>query len=119
MKRELAMQAALFDTARPVTQLHWGGGTPTFLSHGEMCELMAATADHFAIVSDERAKYSIEIAPREASADTIALLRELGFNRLSLGVQDCDERVQRAVNLVQPRAMTEAVLHAARTVSSR
>jgi oxygen-independent coproporphyrinogen III oxidase len=114
MKRELAMQAALFDTARPVTQLHWGGGTPTFLSHDEMRELMTATAEHFTLVPDDRAEFSIEIDPREASADTIALLRELGFNRLSLGVQDFDERVQRAINRIQPREMTETVLHAAR-----
>ncbi|WP_244814000.1 oxygen-independent coproporphyrinogen III oxidase [Caballeronia sp. Lep1P3] len=114
MKRELAMQAACFDTARPVTQLHWGGGTPTFLSHDEMAELMAATSEHFDLVSDARAEYSIEVDPREASAQTIALLRELGFNRLSLGVQDFDERVQRAVNRIQPRAMTEDVMRAAR-----
>ncbi|KND58489.1 Coproporphyrinogen III oxidase, oxygen-independent [Candidatus Burkholderia verschuerenii] len=114
MKRELAMQAALFDTARPVTQLHWGGGTPTFLSHDEMRELMAATAEHFALVPDERAEYSIEVDSREASAQTIGLLRELGFNRLSLGVQDFDERVQRAINRVQLRDMTETVLDAAR-----
>jgi oxygen-independent coproporphyrinogen III oxidase len=114
MKRELAMQAALFDTTRQVTQLHWGGGTPTFLSHVEMRELMAATAEHFTLVPDHRAEYSIEVDPREASAETIGLLRELGFNRLSLGVQDFDENVQRAVNRIQPRAMTETVLHAAR-----
>ncbi|SAL17535.1 coproporphyrinogen III oxidase [Caballeronia peredens] len=114
MKRELAMQAALFDPSRPVTQLHWGGGTPTFLSHDEMAELMSATAAHFNLVPDEHAEYSIEVDPREASADTIAVLRELGFNRLSLGVQDFDERVQRAVNRIQPRAMTQTVLDAAR-----
>ncbi|MDR5853954.1 oxygen-independent coproporphyrinogen III oxidase [Caballeronia sp. LZ062] len=114
MKRELAMQAACFDTRRPVTQLHWGGGTPTFLSHDEMAELMAATAEHFNLVADASAEYSIEVDPREASAETIAVLRELGFNRLSLGVQDFDERVQRAVNRIQPRAMTENVMRAAR-----
>ncbi|QSN61975.1 oxygen-independent coproporphyrinogen III oxidase [Caballeronia sp. M1242] len=114
MKRELAMQAACFDTRRPVTQLHWGGGTPTFLSHDEMAELMAATAEHFNLVPDARAEYSIEVDPREASAETIAVLRELGFNRLSLGVQDFDERVQRAVNRIQPRATTEDVMRAAR-----
>ncbi|WP_244848180.1 oxygen-independent coproporphyrinogen III oxidase [Caballeronia sp. SL2Y3] len=114
MKRELAMQAACFDTRRPVTQLHWGGGTPTFLSHGEMAELMAATAEHFNLVPDARAEYSIEVDPREASVGTIKVLRELGFNRLSLGVQDFDERVQQAVNRIQPRAMTEDVMRAAR-----
>jgi len=114
MKRELALQAALFETSRPVTQLRWGGGTPTFLSHDEMAELMSATREHFNLVADERAEYSIEVDPREASEATIALLRELGFNRLSLGVQDFDERVQRAVNRIQPREMTETVLDAAR-----
>jgi oxygen-independent coproporphyrinogen-3 oxidase len=114
MKRELALQAALFDTSRPVTQLHWGGGTPTFLSHDEMAELMSATREHFNLVADQHAEYSIEVDPREASQATIALLRELGFNRLSLGVQDFDERVQRAVNRIQPREMTETVLDAAR-----
>ncbi|SAK59374.1 coproporphyrinogen III oxidase [Caballeronia catudaia] len=114
MKRELALQAALFEPSRPVTQLHWGGGTPTFLSHDEMTELMSATREHFDLVDDERAEYSIEVDPREASAETVALLRELGFNRLSLGVQDFDERVQQAVNRIQPREMTETVLNAAR-----
>ncbi|WP_250463926.1 oxygen-independent coproporphyrinogen III oxidase [Caballeronia sp. GAFFF2] len=114
MKRELAMHAALVDTRRPVTQLHWGGGTPTFLSHAEMTELMAATAEHFNLVSDDRAEYSIEVDPREASAETIGVLRKLGFNRLSLGVQDFDERVQQAINRVQPYAMTEGVMQAAR-----
>ena len=55
MKRELALQAEHFDTTRPVTQLHWGGGTPTFLSHGEMAELMAATARHFRLLPDAQA----------------------------------------------------------------
>jgi coproporphyrinogen III oxidase-like Fe-S oxidoreductase len=79
-----------------------------------MAELMSATREHFNLVPDERAEYSIEVDPREASADTIALLRALGFNRISLGVQDFDERVQRAVNRIQPREMTETVLDAAR-----
>jgi oxygen-independent coproporphyrinogen-3 oxidase len=114
LKRELALQAALFDTARPVSQLHWGGGTPTFLSHDEMTELMAATREHFNLLPDEAAEYSIEVDPREASPRTIRLLRELGFNRLSLGVQDFDPRVQHAINRIQPREMTETVLAAAR-----
>lgn len=114
LKSELSMQAALFDTTRPVSQLHWGGGTPTFLSHDEMAELMAATRDHFNILPDDQAEYSIEVDPREASARTIRLLRDIGFNRLSLGVQDFDPRVQHAINRIQPREMTETVLDAAR-----
>ncbi|SAL45332.1 coproporphyrinogen III oxidase [Caballeronia choica] len=114
LKRELALQAELFDTTRPVSQLHWGGGTPTFLSHDEMAELMAATREHFNLLPETQAEYSIEVDPREASARTIRLLRDIGFNRLSLGVQDFDPRVQHAINRVQPREMTETVLAAAR-----
>ncbi|MFT4064874.1 oxygen-independent coproporphyrinogen III oxidase [Paraburkholderia sp.] len=114
LKREISLQAACFDTRRPVSQLHWGGGTPTFLSHDEMAELMAATREHFTLLPDDEAEYSIEVDPREASPDTIALLRRLGFNRLSLGVQDFDPRVQQAINRIQPFEMTESVMQAAR-----
>jgi oxygen-independent coproporphyrinogen III oxidase len=112
--REIEMQAALFDTKRPVSQLHWGGGTPTFLSLDEMSALMAATREHFALRPDSEGEYSIEIDPREASARTVAHLRQLGFNRLSLGVQDFDPIVQEAVNRVQPLEMTVNVMNAAR-----
>jgi oxygen-independent coproporphyrinogen-3 oxidase len=114
LKREIGFQAACFDTRRPVSQLHWGGGTPTFLSHDEMAELMAATRKHFQLLPDGQAEYSIEVDPREASPDTIALLRRLGFNRLSLGVQDFDPRVQQAINRIQPFEMTASVMQAAR-----
>ncbi|CAB3786517.1 Oxygen-independent coproporphyrinogen III oxidase [Paraburkholderia caffeinitolerans] len=112
--REIELQAALFDTKRPVSQLHWGGGTPTFLSLEEMSTLMAATREHFALRPDSEGEYSIEIDPREASAETIAHLRTLGFNRLSLGVQDFDPVVQRAINRVQPLELTVDVMSTAR-----
>ena len=111
---EIRMQAALFDPERPVEQLHWGGGTPTFISRDQMRELMAVTREHFRLLDDDSGEYSIEIDPREADAGTIALLRELGFNRISLGVQDFDPRVQKAVNRIQSEAETRAVLEAAR-----
>lgn len=114
LERELELQGALFDRARPVTQLHWGGGTPTFLSADEMRALMAATARHFSLADDDSGEYSIEIDPRCVDGDTIALLRELGFNRLSLGVQDFEPRVQKAVNRIQSEAETKAVVDAAR-----
>jgi oxygen-independent coproporphyrinogen-3 oxidase len=114
LKREIGLQAACFDTRRPVSQLHWGGGTPTFLSHDEMTELMAATRERFELLPDPQAEYSIEVDPREASPDTIALLRRLGFNRLSLGVQDFDPRVQQAINRIQPLEMTASMMQAAR-----
>jgi oxygen-independent coproporphyrinogen III oxidase len=114
LKREIALQAAHVDTRRPVSQLHLGGGTPTFLSHDELSELMAAARDHFTLLPDAQAEYSIEVDPREASPDTIAHLRRLGFNRLSLGVQDFDPQVQQAINRIQPTAMTTSVMQAAR-----
>ncbi|HKT97388.1 MAG TPA: oxygen-independent coproporphyrinogen III oxidase [Paraburkholderia sp.] len=112
--REIELQAALFDIRRPVSQLHWGGGTPTFLSLEEMSTLMAATREHFALRPDSEGEYSIGIDPREASAQTIAHLRTLGFNRLSLGVQDFDPVVQRAINRVQPLELTVDVMNTAR-----
>lgn len=112
--KEIEMQAALFDKQRPVTQLHWGGGTPTFLNLDEMRQLMDTTRQHFNLLEDDTGEYSIEIDPREANADTIKLLRELGFNRMSLGVQDFDPQVQKAVNRIQTEAETFAVLDAAR-----
>lgn len=114
LHREIAMQAELFNPERLVTQLHWGGGTPTFINHQEMRELMAVIRHHFHLVSDDDGEYSIEIDPRETNADTIGLLRELGFNRMSLGVQDFDPTVQKAVNRIQSEELTFAVLEAAR-----
>jgi oxygen-independent coproporphyrinogen III oxidase len=111
---ELRMQSALIDPSRVVTQLHWGGGTPTFISHAEMRELVAQTRKYFTLLDDDSGEYSIEIDPREAKGDTVKLLRELGFNRMSLGVQDFDEKVQKAVNRLQTKDETLFVLQAAR-----
>lgn len=115
LHREIATQGALFDHGRPVKQLHWGGGTPTFINHAQMCRLMEVTEDHFQLLHDDSGEYSIEVDPREANAETIYLLREIGFNRLSLGVQDFDARVQQAVNRIQSEAETLAVIDAARS----
>jgi oxygen-independent coproporphyrinogen III oxidase len=117
--REIELQGELFDRNRPVDQLHWGGGTPTFLSSDEMRALMDKTRTHFNLRGDDSGEYSIEVDPREANAETIALLRELGFNRLSLGVQDFDPTVQKAVNRIQSEAETFAVLDAARQTGFR
>jgi len=114
LHREIELQGALFDRSRPVDQLHWGGGTPTFLNPDEMRELMHKTARHFTLRDDDSGEYSIEIDPREANPETIALLRDLGFNRMSMGVQDFDPAVQRAVNRIQSEQETFAVLEAAR-----
>ncbi len=112
--REIALQGACFDPNRPVTQLHWGGGTPTFISADEMRTLMRVTGEHFHLLEDDSGEYSIEVDPRETDDGTLALLRELGFNRLSVGVQDFDPQVQQAVNRLQSRVITLNVMEAAR-----
>ena len=117
--REIALQGELFDRDRPVEQLHWGGGTPTFISHAEMRQLMKVTGEHFHLLDNDQGEYSIEIDPREATAETVAVLRDIGFNRMSLGVQDFDPQVQKAVNRIQSEEETLAVLNAARAEGFR
>ena len=96
--REIELRAKQVDSHRPVHQLHWGGGTPTFISDDEKRELMRVTAQHFNLASDDSGEYSIEIHPGGLPVDGLGVLRELGFNRLSMGVQDFNPRVQMAVN---------------------
>jgi len=117
--RELALQSALFGTDRTVEQLHWGGGTPTFISRDQMRTLMDNTRRCFRLAADEVGEYAIEIDPREADAQTVVLLRRLGFNRMSLGVQDLEPVVQKAVNRIQTEQETLAVLEAARAEGFR
>jgi oxygen-independent coproporphyrinogen III oxidase len=112
LKQELAIQGELFRDDPKVLQLHWGGGTPTFLDSRQMRELMGAIQAHFQLLP--AGEYSIEIDPRAANEDTIALLAELGFNRASLGAQDFDPVVQKAVNRIQSEEKTLNVLRAAR-----
>jgi oxygen-independent coproporphyrinogen-3 oxidase len=106
------MLSAMVSAASAVRQLHWGGGTPTFLSAEEMTLLMRMLRDNFDFADD--AECSIEIDPRKVTDTTIALLADLGFNRMSLGVQDFDTDVQRAVNRIQSETETRAVIDTAR-----
>ena len=76
--REIAMQGELFDNSRTVDQLHWGGGTPTFLNPQQMTDLMRVTGEHFNLRDDDTGEYSIEIDPREADRDSVRLLRSIG-----------------------------------------
>ena len=99
----------------PITQLHWGGGTPTFLSHEEMTELMHYTHQYFDLLPG--GEYSIEIDPRRVTEKDIALLAELSFNRISLGVQDFNLAVQEAVHRVQTIEETQAVMDWSRKYS--
>lgn len=99
---EIALQSELVGSSRPVTQMHWGGGTPTFLDNAEITELMHGIASHFALLDKGYREYSIEIDPRTVDESTIALLKGLGFNRISLGIQDFDPLVQKSINRIQP-----------------
>jgi oxygen-independent coproporphyrinogen III oxidase len=110
--KEMAMQAMLLGPDQVVEQLHFGGGTPTFLSDDEIKLVMTAIRQHFRLVKD--GEYSIEIDPRKVSNETIALLGQAGFNRISIGVQDFDDKVQSAVNRIQSEEETLRVIHAAR-----
>ncbi len=110
--REIDMVRALVEGAAPAVQLHWGGGTPTFLAHGEMATLMRMLRDAFAFAPD--AEVSIEVDPRKVDAHTVAFLGALGFNRISVGIQDFDPVVQQAVNRIQSEEETRTVIDAAR-----
>lgn len=117
LAREIEMQVASLGGTRQVTQLHLGGGTPTFLSHEEMSQLMEAVRTHFNLVPN--GEYSIEVDPRKVDFETVAFLAELGFNRMSVGVQDFAGDVQEAVNRVQSFDETKLVIDAARATNFR
>jgi oxygen-independent coproporphyrinogen-3 oxidase len=119
LKREIDMQATLFAGISRVEQLHLGGGTPTYLSDAQMGDLMAHLQRRFQFAPDAEGEYSIEVDPRTVSRERVLSLRRQGFNRISLGVQDYDEQVQRAVNRVQPEAETQAIIDAAREAGFR
>jgi oxygen-independent coproporphyrinogen-3 oxidase len=112
LAREMAMVAQHIGPLRRVTQLHWGGGTPTFLAHDEMRAVMAATREHFDLTRD--AEISVELDPRHADDATLEVLAGIGFNRASLGIQDFDREVQRAVHRIQSVEDTRRVVDTAR-----
>ncbi|WP_434697282.1 oxygen-independent coproporphyrinogen III oxidase [Pseudomonas sp. Z1-14] len=119
LEQEIQLIGCHLDPAQRVEQLHLGGGTPTFLSHDELRQLMARLRESFNLMDDDCGDYGIEIDPREADWSTMGLLRELGFNRVSIGLQDLDPTVQRAVNRLQSLDETRAVTEAARTLQFR
>jgi oxygen-independent coproporphyrinogen-3 oxidase len=114
LQREIELQARLFDRDRIVDQLHFGGGTPTFLSDAELAELMGYMRHGFTLRDDETREFSIEVDPRTVNESRLSSMAGLGFNRISFGVQDFDPDVQRAVNRVQPREDVVNVISAAR-----
>jgi oxygen-independent coproporphyrinogen-3 oxidase len=112
LAREMRLVTDVIGAGRKLEQLHLGGGTPTFLSRTELTELAASVGQFFKFVPD--GEYSIEVDPRSCDAETVATLARLGFNRISVGVQDVNPEVQKAVNRIQPRELTAAVIRAAR-----
>lgn len=119
LKHEIRMRAAMVDQRRQVTQIHWGGGTPTYLSDAQMTELVYDMARHFNLREDDRGDYAIEIDPRTVDRSRLGLLRGLGFNRVSLGVQDLDTDVQTAVNRIQSWEMIRDTMRWARDFGFR
>jgi oxygen-independent coproporphyrinogen-3 oxidase len=114
LKREIGVQGALFDDSRRMTQLHLGGGTPTYLSNAQLGELMAALDDAFHFAEPEAREFSLEVDPRTVTPEQIHELRALGFNRLSFGVQDFDPDVQEAVNRIQSEGQVVELVQASR-----
>jgi len=112
--REIELAGAAFSRQRRVDQLHLGGGTPTFLSMAQIGDLLAALGQHFTLRMDEEREFSIEVDPRTVDPEGIAALAALGFNRVSLGVQDFDRDVQAAVNRLQSVEHTLGLIAAAR-----
>lgn len=105
LEKELKLVTSYLNEREVLSQLHLGGGTPTFLTHDEMRQLMQMLRSYFDFSDD--AEISIEIDPRTVTTATLQLLAELGFNRTSLGVQDFDAEVQKAVHRIQPFEMVQ------------
>ena len=119
LKREIDMQGSLFAGINQVEQLHLGGGTPTFLSDEQLSDLMAHLRRGFQFASDDIGEYAIEVDPRTVTPGRVHRLRELGFNRISLGVQDFNPEVQKAVNRIQAEQQTLDIIQAARDAHFR
>jgi oxygen-independent coproporphyrinogen-3 oxidase len=112
--KEIEMQAALFDKSRKVEQLHFGGGTPTYLDKEQLGALMAHLRASFNFDDSDAREFSIEVDPRTVDRGRIQELWDLGFNRLSLGIQDFNEDVQKAVNRMQSPDEVQELVDAAR-----
>ena len=115
--KEMELARALLSGSRSVVQMHWGGGTPNFLDEREMQDLVDGIRSHFTL--EPRGEFSIELDPRTVKEGNVERLARLGFNRVSLGVQDFDPVVQKAINRIQSEAQTLGVMHAAREAGFR
>lgn len=112
LKKEISLTKELLSPERKVTQLHWGGGTPSYLNPDEILDLGEFTNENFLFVNDP--ELGVEIDPRGLTIEHLECLRKVGFNRISLGIQDFDKRVQEAVNRIQSETLTTTVIEWAR-----
>lgn len=119
LEQEIRTVAQHIRTEQPIEQLHFGGGTPTFLNPSELRQVMDCLKDNFNISSNNFAQYSIDIDPRETDWATIGVLRDIGFNRVNIEVQGLDPEVQRAINRLQSFEQIQTVVDAARTLQFR
>jgi oxygen-independent coproporphyrinogen-3 oxidase len=116
LESEIELQGQLFDHDRQVIQLHFGGGTPTYHNDEELRHLVAQLGHHFSLSQAEDREFSIEVDPRTVGTETLASLADMGFNRISLGVQDIDPKVQEAVNRVQDPDATLQMIEGSRAL---
>lgn len=114
LKKEIRLQGALFDKDREVIQIHWGGGTPTFLTDKEIYELVECIRENFNLPADHLIDFGIEVDPRTVDKERLKELNNIGFNRISFGVQDLNDCVQKSVNRVQSTAQIKQHIRDAR-----
>ena len=114
LSREIDLHTAQLGIGQPVSQVHLGGGTPTFFNDRQLAELMDMLRRNFTLAPG--GEYSIEVDPRTVDAQRLSVLHGLGFNRLSFGVQDFDPEVQKAVHRIQPAEQVFALVEAARGI---
>jgi oxygen-independent coproporphyrinogen-3 oxidase len=114
LKQEIRLQGALFADDRRVSQIHWGGGTPTFLSDKEIYEIIECIRENFNVPANHEIEFGIEVDPRTVDRERLKNLSNLGFNRISFGVQDFDDQVQKSVNRIQSTEQIKQHIHNAR-----
>lgn len=115
LRREIDLISHIVDRSRPVVQFHWGGGTPTYLAPEQMEELFCFARERFTLAED--AEIGVEIDPRVTREEHLAVLRRLGFNRISIGIQDFNPEVQKTVRRIQPYEQSEAMFDACRALA--
>lgn len=113
LAKELAILSKYLNTNRTVTQMHFGGGTPTFFAPAQLDEVINLIKSYFPNFATD-AEISCEVDPRFFSSEHMAVLKKGGFNRLSFGVQDIDEKVQQEIHRIQPFELTKSVMKIAR-----